>query len=259
MFDHYLHHQKPDPRRRKILSFALAVATIQTAVALGVIWISGKLAIYSVEPPAMSYVMVQMHLEQAPPPPPPPPPPAGNQADEDDQDPPDEPEPLEETIESPPDVSDKIPEPATPRGPRVLRGVAHGVPHGVGPLSSISSSLHGFGASGLRKPATAPARVKKPLAAVMANKVYQPPAPTQELLQTPSGRIRKQTGSVIVSFCISDTGKVIEARKTRGFPGDPQVDRIMLQWLKGFRFRPFRVGGKAQKICTEYKMNVRFR
>lgn len=255
MFDHYLQQQKPDPRRQKLLGVCTGIATFATAMGLCSVWVSGKLSVYSVAPPSMNFVMVQMNLDEAPPPPPPPPPPVGSESQSEDDEPvPDEPVVIEK-IQSPTDSNDKIPHPK-PRA-NIPGASRHGIPGGTGPLSGIGSTL-GL-STGLRKAAPAVQARVKPLSSVMAHKVYQPPSPTQALLETPTGRFQKRPGSVTVSFCISTTGQVINTRIKRKFPGDPAVDKIMLQWLRGFRFRPFVVDNQPRKICTEYRMNVRFR
>ena len=77
MFDHYVHYQGSDPRRR----FALQVAAVASGITLlstgtGLI-VNDKLGISEVDAPTLTYVMVQvMEEDAAPPPPPPPPPPA---------------------------------------------------------------------------------------------------------------------------------------------------------------------------------------
>lgn len=262
MFEHYLENQRPDTKRQKILSATMAVATVGTAISLVGVWVGGKLAVTTVDPPTISFIMVQMNQEEAPPPPPPPPPPAGDDSgeEEEEEELPEEEEPIEDEIQQPKEVSDKIPDskPGGKKGSRIPGGVKGGVPGGV-PGGVIGGVVGGVVGGGVRSQAKTQQAAKKPLSAVMANKVYQPPKPAKQLLQTPTGRFGKKPGSVIATFCISPSGKVIQVRKKRGFPGDPAIDKIMIDWLKKFRFRPFKVGGKAQKICSEYKMNVSFK
>lgn len=263
MFDHYLHHQAPDSRRNKILATTTTIACVGTGLSLAFMWVAGKLAVSTVDPPTIAFIMVQMNQEEAPPPPPPPPPPAGNNDAEEEEEEveeeiPEEEEPIEDEIAQPDEVKEKIPDakPGKKSKKRFTGGVVGGVPGGV--AGGVVGGVVGGITGGVRSKAKAPAAAKKPLSAVMANRMYQPPKPKKELLATPTGKFGKRPGTVLIAFCISPTGKVVNVKVKKGFPGDPQVTKIMSGWLKKFRFRPFKVGGKAQKICTEYAMNVKF-
>lgn len=261
MFDHYLHHQAPDTKRNKILAATTTIACVGTGLSLVFMWVAGKLAVSTVDPPTIAFIMVQMNQEEAPPPPPPPPPPAGDDSAEEEEveeEVPEEVEPIEDEIQQPDEVKDKIPDAKPGKSKKkIFGGVKGGVVGGkIGGM--VGGVIGGTGSGMVRKAEKAPAAAKKPLKAVLANKIYQPPAPKKQLLETPTGKFGKRPGAVLVSFCISPSGGVVNLRVKKGFPGDPQVTKIMTNWLKKFRFRPFKVGGKAQKICTEYAMKVKF-
>lgn len=75
MFDHYLHYQKADPRRQKRIAIASIISGTMTLAGIMFVWAANKMNIVKVDPPTVSFIMVQMSMEEAPPPPPPPPPP----------------------------------------------------------------------------------------------------------------------------------------------------------------------------------------
>ncbi|EDM74673.1 hypothetical protein PPSIR1_11826, partial [Plesiocystis pacifica SIR-1] len=54
-------------------------------------------------------------------------------------------------------------------------------------------------------------------------------------------------------------GKVVDVKTKTKFPGDPQVDKIIRDTIKKWRFKPFVVGGKPVKTCTERTFKIKFK
>lgn len=251
MFDHYLTHQQPDRKRQRLLSIALFVSTTGTLLSVLFMYIMGKFAIEGVSPPTISYIMVQMSADEPPPPPPPPPPPAAAEEPVEEEVIEEE-EPLDEEIIQPKEVKEKIPEVTKKRVSKLRGGGVGGM---IGGMPGGSGSMFG----GISTKAKGRQSAKKPISAVMEQAIYAP-SPDQKLFQsTKTGRFSKTPGATVVSFCIASTGKVVDVRTKRGFPGDPQIDKIVRDQVKKWRFRPFKVAGKAMKTCTDYKFKVKFK
>ncbi len=118
MFEHYMHYQGSDPRRRKRLQIAAIGSGAVTFSLIAFMWVANKMSISKVDPPTITYIMVQMSAEEPPPPPPPPPPPAGGeepQSEPEEEEIPEEEVPLEDIVQ-PDDKPDKIPEPTKESG-----------------------------------------------------------------------------------------------------------------------------------------------
>ncbi|NJK32726.1 MAG: hypothetical protein HC927_10135 [Deltaproteobacteria bacterium] len=100
---------------------------------------------------------------------------------------------------------------------------------------------------------------KKPLASVMAQATYSPDPDAKLLQATKAARFDKRPGKNTTSFCIDTRGKVVDVKTKAKFPGDPQVDRIIADTVRKWRFTPFEVGGKPVKTCTERTFSISFR
>ncbi|NJK32685.1 MAG: hypothetical protein HC927_09900, partial [Deltaproteobacteria bacterium] len=102
------------------------------------------------------------------------------------------------------------------------------------------------------------ASAKKPLSTVMAQATYAPD-PDQKLLQaTKAARFDKRGGTNTTSFCVDASGKTVDVKTVKKFPNDPQVDKIIADTIKKWRFKPFEVGGKAVKTCSERTFKITF-
>ena len=60
MFDHYLHYQKADPRRQKRIAVASIISGSMTLAGILFVWAANKMNIVKVDPPTVSFIMVQM-------------------------------------------------------------------------------------------------------------------------------------------------------------------------------------------------------
>ena len=125
-------------------------------------------------------------------------------------------------------------------------GVPGGIPGGV--------------AGGVAKASTtAQKSAKKPIKALLSQAVYAPDPKQSELQKTISARRSKKPGKNITSFCVSTSGKVVEVKTKKKFPGDPQVDKICRDTVRKWRFKPFIVGGKATKTCSAAEFDIVFK
>ncbi|PRQ06676.1 energy transducer TonB [Enhygromyxa salina] len=259
-FEHYLDHNRPNPKRAAMLTFAAAVAITGTTLMIAAGWVAGKMTIARVAPPSTEYILLALTAEQPPPPPPPPPPPAGSSVEEQKPDTneevPEEPEPIEET--QPEKLPTKIPE-------QKSGGAPQGIPNGVlgGQVGGVIGGIP-IGKLGDRNPAiavkppSADTTTVKPLAAVMARAVYSPDPDKALLQQTKAARFDKRDGKSTIAFCIDANGSVVDVKTKVKFPGDPQVDDILRRTLKTWRFKPLEVGSKKLKTCTERTFSLKF-
>ncbi len=60
MFEHYMHYQVADPRRRRRLQIAAVASGVTTVGLVGFMWVANKMSITRVDPPTITYIMVQM-------------------------------------------------------------------------------------------------------------------------------------------------------------------------------------------------------
>jgi protein TonB len=251
-FEHYLQTTKTNPMRIKLLTAAGVMAISGTFAVLMFGWVAGKMSIARVAPPTVDFIIVQMTAEEPPPPPPPPPPPAGGEVEEEEEEEeiPEEEEPIEELLQ-PDDKPKDIPDEKKSSG-AIPKGVPGGMPGGV------PGGVPG-GAAGIKTKSTDKGAVtKQPLSAVMAQAVFTPD-PDDKLLQaTKAARFDKRDGDNITSFCIDTNGKVVDVKTKQKFPNDPQVDKIIADTVKKWRFKPFVVGSKPVKTCSERKFRIKF-
>lgn len=261
-FDTYLDTHKPNHKRTAMLTLAGALAVTGTTLLLSAGWIAGKLQVARVDPPTVEYVLLSLSVDEPMPPPPPPPPPPGSD-DPDDQEPedtdpdeiPDEPDPLEEPDEMPTSIP-KAKQPAGhPAGQ--VGGIPGGKPGGI-PGGNPSSTLIPKGPAIAMVPTKEAPAIKKPLSSVMASAVYSPEPDQRLLATTKAARYDKRNGRNTTAFCISTSGRVEKVRTKSKFPGDPQVDKIIRDTIKKWRFRPLQVGGKPAKVCTERTFLIKF-
>ncbi|RMG99237.1 MAG: TonB family protein [Deltaproteobacteria bacterium] len=93
----------------------------------------------------------------------------------------------------------------------------------------------------------------------MAQAIYAPDPDKKKLQATKAAMFDRRGGVNKTYFCVSEQGKVVDVRTTKKFPGDPQVDKIIRDTVKKWRFRPFLVGGKPRKTCTTYTFEIHFK
>ena len=99
---------------------------------------------------------------------------------------------------------------------------------------------------------------KKPIESVRANAIYDPNCDDKKLAGTKAATFHKRPGSTKVAFCVNESGKVVDVRTIKKFPDDPKVDQICRETVQKWRYRPFMVGGKPQKTCTEVTFDIKF-
>lgn len=265
MFEHYLHHNAPDTRRRLRLAIAVNIAAFGTAGALAFTWLMGKLQIAQVTPPSSQFTLVQMSLDVPPPPAAPPAAPPARQEPETRADTPEEPD-------APPEDFDEVLPPPRPRAAKVPSSATApassgaspfpGVPGvGIGP-PGVSRLPPGIGAPGLpiarKDPEPARERQPVPFSAVKAQAIYTPDPSQSKLLATRTGMFNQVSGENETSFCIDAAGRTTEVRTVKPFPGDPGVDAVCRETVKTWRFKPFLVEGKAVKTCAVQVFRITF-
>jgi len=254
MFDHYMKYQMPDPVRARRLRAAAVISAATTTVLIAFMWIANKMNIARVDAPTISYIMVQMAMDEPPPPPPPPPPPASGEEEEQEQIP-DEEVPLEEDIVQPTETPEKVPE---TKGKKVPSGVKGGVPGGI-PGGVVGGVLGGgMGGGVATKRDTTKDVAKQPIKTVMGQAIYSPDPDKKKLAATKAGMFDKRPGINKTAFCVNASGKTVEVRTVKKFPGDPKVDQICRETVQKWRFRPFLVGGKPVKTCSTVEFNIKF-
>lgn len=260
MFEHYLQVQAPDSRRRWRFAVAINIAGFATLGMVGFTWLADKMMIAQVDPPTAHYVMVQMELEALPPPPAPPAAPAVRTPEVDttpDEDPLTPPEVFDEVIPKiKPRVAVRTVGNGTPdstgTAPIGVPGNLPGIPGGVPKLSPIST-----GTLVDRKPTES--RPPLPISAVMAQAIYTPAPDKNRLAATRAAMFDKRPGENETSFCIDTDGRTVDVRTTKKFPGDPKIDEICRETVRTWRFKSFKVDGRAVKTCSIQVFNITFK
>lgn len=283
MFEHYVQVQGGNPKWRRAVEVSAILSGIFTGSILTSMWFYEKLSIERVDPPTNATVVVQM-MEESMAPGAPPPALAklggGEEVEEEEIEEEEEEEPIpteDVPIEQPDDVKE-LPDkpkhakseksltkgiPGAPPGPGVPNGSPLGVVGGTrigGPPGGVIGGLGtGFGNSVATKKQTPPPTTMKPFTAVRANGVYTPDPNAAQLAKTKAARFDKRPGVSKVSFCITPSGKTTKVKTVQKFRGDPEVDQICRDTVKKWRFKPFKVGGKAVETCTTYRFDIVFR
>jgi protein TonB len=260
-FDHYLEHNRTDPKRVALLTFAAAVAISGTTLMLGAGWVAGKMAVARVDPPTTEYILLALSAAEALPPPPPPPPPPGGEVEEEEDVEPDEETPPEDLLEQPEDRPTEIPK----HKPGVAKqGMIGGIPGGQvgGQIGGIPGGIPAIGlpkTAIATKPSTPEPIAKTPLATVMARAVYAPDPDQKALQMTKAARFDKRSGKSTISFCIDANGHVFNVKVKAKFPGDPGVDAILSKTISSWRFKPLEVGSKKMTTCSERTFALTFK
>ncbi|MEZ4382436.1 MAG: hypothetical protein R3A79_13960 [Nannocystaceae bacterium] len=264
MFEHYMSYQYADPRRQRMMGIAAAISGALTLSMVTFAWAANKMEISRVEAPTSDYVVFQLTSDD--PPPPPPPPPAGSLDKDEAEDThkaapedsiPDE-APEEEPVAAPEEAPRSLP---TPRAGGPARGRVPGVP-GPGGFGVPGGPIGAGIGSTLQQPRTPRPETKAtpptPLAAVMAQAVYTPDPDRAKLASTRAGMFDKRPCTNKTSFCVDTRGNVVDVRTRKGCY-DKQVDAICRETVGKWRFKPFIVGGRAQKTCSSVSFDLQFR
>ncbi len=263
MFEHYLRYQSVDPRRQRMMGIAAAVSGTLTLTLVTFAWAANKMDVTRVDAPSSELLVFQLTRED-PPPPPPPPPSGGVQKPVEEETreakseelPPDE--PPEEDL-TPREAPSRVPA-VTPRGAGPRQGIP-GLPAGPGGLGIPGGRIGMPIGDPIARPTSERREVDasplRPIEAVMAQAVFKPDPDKRRLSATKAAIFDKRPCTNQTSFCIDASGKVVELR-TKKSCYDPQVDAIVRETLAKWRFRPFVVGGKAQRTCTTARFDFQF-
>jgi protein TonB len=263
MFEHYLHHQQIDPRRRARIAVAANLAGVATASLMAFVWVGGKLQIAKVDAPTSEYALFQMSALERTPLPPPPPPPLGD-AREDTTTIADE--PVEDELVPVEDITQPEDAPAPAKLTLKKRGsplgAINGVPLGTG-TSPISALLIGNRIPLVRDTIHTPTRpskrvVPEPIAAMRACCVYCPDPDGERLAATKAGMFDRRSGTNRTSFCVDPGGRTSKIRTVTRFPGDPGVDAICRATVKRWRLKPLQIGGRAVSSCSTVTFEMKF-
>ncbi|MCA9693077.1 MAG: hypothetical protein KC636_26000 [Myxococcales bacterium] len=261
MFEHYMHYQASDPIRRRRIMAAGIVSGTATFSMLLFTWAANKMDITRVEAPTVEYLMVQIQQAESTPPPPPPPPPAGDTQEEEEEEEEIPEEEVPEELVQPDDTPDRVPDTKKSAGagkPKIPGGVPGGVPGGIpgGVVGGVLGGQLGGQLGGVATKQDTKAGAPVPYSALKQSKIYEPPIPKNKLASTKAFMFDKRGGSVTIHFCIDVNGKVDSAKVKKKFPGDPKVDQIMREHVSQMRFKPYVVGGKKRRACSDYKFNI---
>ncbi|HET6610543.1 MAG TPA: TonB family protein [Kofleriaceae bacterium] len=248
MFENYVGAKTKPLRPWVIPLFFGAVALVAMAV-MGLIAYQ-LLAVSLLEPPDTELAMA------APPPPPPPPPPGSKSKPQ--HTPKKKVHKVKDTVQ--PDRDRKPPEEVVEEDSEsegieggVLGGVEGGVVGGV-----VGGTLGGVvgGSGNAPPPPPVEAKIVPPHALEaqrVAGDAHIVPSDTDKIA------IKRQGKAMVISvvkMCLTAGGSVksIQMLKSSGFPGyDRKIKSKMRQW----KYRPFRVNGKAVPVCTSVTFQYR--
>lgn len=256
MFETYLIEQRVDPQIRRRFTFALGAVVVATVASGALMWAMEKMHVTRVGAPTSDYLVFA--LDQVEPPPPPAPPAAPSAAP---ADPPDEDTPVEDIMEDPvqpTEVPDDIPNPRK-SARDVLSQVGGGGDNPFGVPGGDPNSKCVVGCGPVVKVPTAASEPKAPREvdfSALGCRVC--PDPDQKALQHTSAALMGKHGvSNKTRFCVESSGKVSAVTTARG-SGDRDVDRIIKETVRAWRFAPMLVDGRARKACSVASFDIRF-
>jgi protein TonB len=83
--------------------------------------------------------------------------------------------------------------------------------------------------------------------------------PSQDALRRTAAGIRKSSGTNVTRFCVDASGRVeASSVATESSHGDPAIDRLCRDAVKGWRFTPTKVDGEGRRACSEATFRIRF-
>lgn len=80
------------------------------------------------------------------------------------------------------------------------------------------------------------------------------PSPSQSEIRRAGGS-RLRSGTNVTALCVSAEGKAQQVNTKRS-SGNREVDALIRQSVKRWRFVPFRVDGRARSVCTEVQITI---
>lgn len=96
-------------------------------------------------------------------------------------------------------------------------------------------------------------------ARLLQHAIYTPDPDQAALQNTKAARFDKADGKAVIGFCVDTTGVTVDVHVVSPFPGDPQIDAILVETIEGWRFKPFLVDGRPTKTCTQRTWNIKFK
>ncbi len=269
MFDVYMEGQRVDPRLRARMMMAVLAATAVTMAAGAASWTMGRLSVSSVGAPqardVLELALVPDFIHRSEPPPRPERP---------------EPEVKAAAAAMSPDAGRKSAAPtesvevaptddltigtATPRRTPVGIGSGGGGPGVPGPKQQgcvgpgCLPEIKRIGDPPPRRRPSEKAVERAPLSVLKARSIYSPDPKASDLAKTKTGLGARRPGTVKVEFCVGPRGMVASAKIKRRFGSDPGVDKVCLDAVKRWRFKPARIDGKARTTCSDVTFDLRF-
>jgi protein TonB len=223
-----------------------AVTTIASiAIHVGAVALILFLSLFYVEELPEPQVTVTFFSAQPPPPPPPPPPPAPKakarpkaavarpRPRPEDVQPPDEPPPEKPKDEDEPE------------------------PEGAGDAEGVEGGVEGGVPGGIPQKAPPPKAPKKPV--YVRRQVVEKLKLKGEMPQyLPMAKRAGVQGIIIVRLCLWNNGTV-NRKLTKILKGIPLLDDEVLKKVRTWRYRPYKVDGKAVPVCFPVKFVFRLR
>jgi TonB family protein len=254
MFETYLIHQQGDPETRKRFTFAVSLAVAATLTSGMALFATEKMNISKVSAPKSDFLIFSLDELEPPPPPQPPAAPAAATPE-----PPDVDDiPTDDVEEQPPDeVPTDLPKRRSTGDVLKNIGGPQGNPLGFG-TDPTSTCIVGCGPQIKQKQPSTGKQKPPPEVDFAALTCRVCPDPPQKDLQRTSAALMGKRGlSNRTRFCVESDGRVASV-STRRSSGDGDVDRVIKQTVKGWRFAPMRVDGRARKACSVYTFDIRF-
>jgi TonB family protein len=74
----------------------------------------------------------------------------------------------------------------------------------------------------------------------------------------PGYRVRKWKGINITTFCVNANGRVKDVRTRVKYPGSPELDALLRETIKQWRYKPLILGGQPREFCTQQTFEIVF-
>lgn len=260
MFDTYLIHQQPDPRLRKRMAFATSLAIATTLMSGAFLWVTEKMQISMVSPPGSDFLIFALEELTAPPPPPPPAAPAGAVEDPPEEVEDEDPDILEDPEQPPDEVPTEIPKTKRSKSD-VLKSIGNsqgtGMGIGLGIGTGTGTCVVGCGQVKVKTPTTTTTKPPPEVDFSALTCRVCPDPPQKELARSQAAMMGRPSVSNKTRFCVDASGKV-ESVSVRRKSGDADVDRIIKQTVRKWRFAPMKVDGRARKACSTAAFDIKF-
>lgn len=85
------------------------------------------------------------------------------------------------------------------------------------------------------------------------------PDPEDAALRSTAAGQAKRSGTNVTRFCVDERGRVEPGSvETEDGHGDPTIDRLCREAVKGWRFSPAKIEGQARRACSAATFRIRF-